>query len=369
MTVRSVYNVIDLLYYILKMYGLAPYTRRKNQGGSYVYVQCKPSRKYLFSILGFVVSLLGLGMVIFQVNQEQEMDTLEKTLYVGIIVQLVFNSAIIRVTFARKIGQFFETLEILNLIDKTLSQIGVQISYKFIQKFSSVFVAIYILHPIFTCVHIYDQRDTLLTFGEYFGFGVPLLTFQISLIIFLIYSVTLWNRFALINQQISQLNSHNFTKIFVKRRIVLFSDLHQRLCKATLFLTECLSPGLLTMYLQFLQMFTILMLIVLNVGLPSYKADAMTWTLLITGENLAMAIIIELIIYESEKTFRVLIDLENYHRDRNTELKVNTFLLQMLHQKISFTLGGLFEFNLNKLLQSVGTVTNFVMFVLQIKHN
>lgn len=260
--------------------------------------------------MSIILSIIGVSLLIIENKESKNLGILEKTLYIGVIAQLSFNEGINNVLFSFKTHQFFEGIEILTKLDKTLTQIGVKISYKIIQKVTRLIVRFFLCSPLIVGYNVIKGRSFFTIIGEYFSFGVPLISFQAGVLLFIIYNYTIWNRFKIINKCLSDLKSEKLSKILIKQRIVLISALHQNLCKAANNFTDSLAPYLLTLYLQFIQMFTIFLLVVLKLkSLKSYISDTIGWTVLLATENLLTTLVIQLItneVKEARKIFLVL---------------------------------------------------------------
>ncbi|XP_063908937.1 uncharacterized protein LOC135126746 [Zophobas morio] len=206
-----------------------------------------------------------------------------------------------------------EAFRILDKVDKSLHKLNSEISFKGLRTYTHCifgFLSLIFIFPVYNNFVIFKSVFTQIS--ESIAFGTPVLLMLTLLYFWSSVCTTIYNRFVLINYHITQINSEKCTQVYLQQKIHFMSKLHQQLCKSVKCVTESSGCVLLVVYFLFLVFFTVAMLI-----------------------------------------FSV--------------FSKNTLLLQLSHEKIEFTLCGLFDLNLNKLLQSIGSTITVVMFLLQVQ--
>lgn len=303
------YDFLDSVYMISKLFAMAPFGRYKNQNGKYVYFEYS-SGKYLFCsgencqqencgqnchVLGWLVlTLTGLFLGALNAISNQKLDTIGRYIYLGSTTQLTIGSATITFNFCRHSSYYLEAFRLLHSVDKDITQLGLKISYRTVHISTNVAKSFFILSPLFLIYEALLGRDLYLVTAENLCFGVPVVMIMISISLWTILCITIKNRFQLINNYLINLNSKKHSTLYIEQRTVFVSKLHQQLCQSTECLTNCLSSALLVAYFECLVFFTASMLIILDIKMDNYKNEVFFWTMLYTTITFLVATTMEL---------------------------------------------------------------------------
>ncbi|KAF2899835.1 hypothetical protein ILUMI_06352 [Ignelater luminosus] len=364
---KTIYSVIDLIYWSSKIFGMAPFARENRGFASTMNVSGKGFVN-MFIGLGVCATMLFFFVQLVNIRQEQGFfNQVNTILYIlsGLRVLSAMITVFVLFFSQEPLISSYEKLDNFDNKKKTFKKL--QYTKYFNGTLFSIFFIFFLVLGMEVMYYFVMEEKISVLICDLFSNGLQFLIHLLVLLYFELYIFILTNDFKFIKSTTEDLNkafketdhSQKETILTVKTISLMYDDL----CKGAEYINQVFSFPLFSLIsLNFME---VLLGIYLCQDHKTRDVRAIFWTAFYTVQQFFILTPPGTAESEAKEITKYLSEAE-LHIDEELSNERNHFLLRTLHQSVSFSACGFFPISMSAIIGQFSISISFLLFMFQI---